>query len=417
MGVDSDMKKYGIDQKHLKFIQGKYGAELYLVSNNENDKAYYANYNALKLQNKYFSASGDHFISKKPLMKFIENVAFSGVDRYPEGTPNKFCQTFRGRNLYITDEDGDNSTTLKQVLFSFYRDTENVRIKATSEENLTEIDFYGTIERISILDFATFTEVSFELNSKGGAKINQMFYIDRDKSDADEFTMKLGFSEFIKSIPSLTGITVEDEIINNDKGDEKMKNFEDRFSALMPKRLNGGIALTMAGGVAIKNADGDYVSYNPVTKQVDNNMDLVFGEDKLSGLAFIMPVNASAIKAGDIVSSGGDFHYVENVDEKTHEASYINLSGATKSTVVPVKNVFTGTAMVSKLFTMFDGMVAGGQTGFNPMMFLMLDRDKNGGVETDKLLNMMLMSQMMSGFTNTNSNTGFDPNMMLFAMM
>lgn len=226
-----------------------------------------------------------------------------------------------------------------------------------------------------------------------------------DAEDTNEKTL-----EYVKN-NIFNNNTVSISIEKNKEGDSYMTNIKDRFSSLMPQRLTGGVAFTMFGKIAVRNAEGNYVTYNPETKTIEDSMDLVFGEDKIKDFAFLMPVASNTIKEGDIVLSGNDFHYVDSVD-KEKGATYVNLTGAVKNEVVPVKNLLTNSSMVKKLFTLFDGASFGGEGGggVNPMMFLLMGKD---GKNTDDMFKLMLMSQMMGG--DGKGTGGINP--LMFALM
>lgn len=211
----------------------------------------------------------------------------------------------------------------------------------------------------------------------------------------------------VNNVSDLNCNNVNKKIINNNK-ESKMK---DKFNSLMPQRVYGGIAMAMNGKVAVKVGDSNFVSYNSDTKQIEDHMDFTFGEDRISEFCFLMPVDLKALKVGDIVSTNSGYGFITEVDSESGDVTCVNATDATKADLVPVKNVFTNTAMVKKLITLFDNMntQAG---GMNPMMFMLMGKDKDGKSGNDDMLKMMLMSQMMGANGGAN---GINP--MMFMMM
>jgi len=212
--------------------------------------------------------------------------------------------------------------------------------------------------------------------------------------------------------------------------EEKMK---DRFSSLMPAKVKiGEVAMTMNGTLAVKGKDGNYVSYNKETKQITDNMDVVFGEDKIAEMCYLMPVDIKVLKVGDIINSNGSYCYVESVDKESGKTTFINFATSVREDVVGSVNIFTQMSTVRKLISFFD--MAGGfggtapapdpvfdadgkpvatapsnSMGMNPMMMMML-MDKKGTGDND-MMKMMMMGQMMGGM-----NGDMNPMMMMMFM-
>lgn len=199
------------------------------------------------------------------------------------------------------------------------------------------------------------------------------------------------------------------------KKEEKMK---DRFSSFMPAKVKTGeVALTMTGALAVRGKDGNYVSYNKKTKQIEDHMDLVFGEGRIEEMCFLMPTDIKQLKEGDIVNSNGAYCYVEGQDIETGKLTLVNFLTSVREDAVGSENVFTKMSTVRKLVTAF-GM-AGGADGAdgNPMAnmlpFMMMSGKDKGG--DDSMFKMMMMSQMMGGNMGGDSN-GMNPMMMMMFM-
>lgn len=196
------------------------------------------------------------------------------------------------------------------------------------------------------------------------------------------------------------------------KKEEKMK---DRFSSFMPAKVKTGeVALTMTGALAVRGKDGNYVSYNKKTKQIEDHMDLVFGEGRIEEMCFLMPTDIKQLKEGDIVNSNGAYCYVEGQDTETGKLTLVNFLTSVREDAVGSENVFTKMSTVRKLVTAFD--MTGGADG-NPManmlpFMLMSGKDKGGD---DSMFKIMMMSQMMGGNMGGDSNS-MNPMMMMMFM-
>lgn len=188
--------------------------------------------------------------------------------------------------------------------------------------------------------------------------------------------------------------------------------FKDRFNSLMPEKVQKGVAFSINGKVAVKARNGNYVSFNKDTGQIEDYMDFVFGEDKVAEFCFLMPVDRNLVKVGDVVVTNGGYGFVTDIG-KDGEIVCVDASDATKAEVVPVKNILTNTTMVKKLITMFDNV--GQANGINPAMFLLMDKNTDGKDNKD-LFKYMMMFQMMSGQQNPEGGFG-GINPMMFMLM
>jgi hypothetical protein len=341
---------------------------------------------------------------------------------------------------------------ITKILFTAYDNNySTVRIRIEAEYN-EKFEFYGTIDSVRYDSVSgTFDTISLKLrreNGKMSTLIIQRIHDDDDENWADDLktldselnTIREGdehlkdaiIEELLKLIHDKLDKTEEEKLLQANKNanvsdlncsnvnvktikNNKENKMKDNFNSLMPQKISGGlIAMAMNGKFAVKTANGNYVSYNEATKQIEDYMDFVFGEDKIQDFCFLMPVDMKALKTGDIVATDAGFGFITDVNNETGDITCVNASGATKANLVPVKNVFTNTVMVKKLITLFDNSNAQ-SGGFNPMMFLLMGKNKDGKdskVGNDDMMKMMLMSQMMGGANQTN---GINP--MMFAMM
>lgn len=175
---------------------------------------------------------------------------------------------------------------------------------------------------------------------------------------------------------------------------EKKDMFEGMVEKMMPQKLgNDDVAMTMNGQLAIKRKNGDYVTYDPVSNTIINNMQFIIKSEAISKFIYLMPM--AQLGAGDIIKHNNNYCYVKEV--YSGGVKVVNLTSGAHSNVVDEVNIMFGTAMYQKVVSLFGGGF--GQAGnnnmqFNPMMLMLMDRD-NGG--SNDMLETMMMMQMMNG--------------------
>lgn len=156
-------------------------------------------------------------------------------------------------------------------------------------------------------------------------------------------------------------------------------------------------------GMAIQNISGEWVSYNPDSREIIN-VD-VFNMADGGKYMYKMPVAIADVKEGDIVIHNRVPMFVTAINENgTFEVTDVR-AGETKN-IIPTRNMF-GFNFMTKVVSMF-GAFANAPTADQPfgnmLPFLML----NG--ENDKDIDPMMFMFMM----NQGGNTGMNPMMWYF---
>lgn len=197
------------------------------------------------------------------------------------------------------------------------------------------------------------------------------------------------------------------------KEEKTMKNFNFNFD--FGSCADGSVRMSMYG-LAIKNAAGTYVSYNPTTKQIVDVDIMNFDGGKY---IFKIPVALSDVAEGDIVIHNRKPMFVVSVDN--NNLTVIDIHAGEKKEIIPTTNMFNFnfvTKVVSLLnfgtptadkpfgnmlpFLMMDGeedidpmmlYLMMGDTNFNPMMFMLMSKEDG----KDDMKNIMLLSMMMNG--------------------
>lgn len=187
----------------------------------------------------------------------------------------------------------------------------------------------------------------------------------------------------------------------NDEGEKtKMKGFNFDFGPC----TNDQVRMSMYG-LAIKNASGEWVSYND--GQVVNVDVLNFDGAKYM---FKMPVAVKDIAVGDIVIHNRVPMFVESVENGIH---VVDIRAGEKKEILPTTNMF-GFNFVTKIVSMFDAFQSSptpDQPFGNMLPFLMLNGEDGKAMDSDTML-MFMMMQNQNGSTNVFANP-----MMLYFLM
>ena len=187
----------------------------------------------------------------------------------------------------------------------------------------------------------------------------------------------------------------------NDEGEKtKMKGFNFDFGPC----TNDQVRMSMYG-LAIKNASGEWVSYND--GQVVNVDVLNFDGAKYM---FKMPVAVKDIAVGDIVIHNRVPMFVESVENGIH---VVDIRAGEKKEILPTTNMF-GFNFVTKIISLFNAFQSSptpDQPFGNMLPFLMLNGEDGKSMDSDTML-MFMMMQNQNGSANVFANP-----MMLYFLM
>lgn len=207
-----------------------------------------------------------------------------------------------------------------------------------------------------------------------------------------------GFSKFL--IDELSyydcDYAVKANVNKVEKENTDMKGFNFDFGPC----TNDGIKMSMYG-IALRNAAGNYVSYD---KKSGDIIDVDCLNFEGGQFLFKMPVAVKDIKVGDVVIHNKTAMFVTAVD---NGVSVVDIRAGEIKTIIPTKSMF-GFDFITKIVSMFDA-VSGAPSPSEPfgnmLPFLMM---QDGKMDTDTMLAMM----MMNGKTDFTSNP-----MMLYFLM
>ena len=211
---------------------------------------------------------------------------------------------------------------------------------------------------------------------------------------ADEYT------NVARTLDDLIDEKIDAKLNNNEKEkDSMMKGFNFDFGPC----TGDNVRMSMYG-LAVKNGNGEWVSYNASTKQIVNVDILNFDGRKFM---FKMPVAIKDIAVGDIVIHNKVPMFVIGVGEENGAVTAVDVRAGEEKKILPTTSPF-GFNFVTKvvsMFTAFENTPTPDAPFGNFLPFMLMGED--GASDIDPL---MIMMMMQNGGANAFSN----PMMMYF---
>ena len=228
-----------------------------------------------------------------------------------------------------------------------------------------------------------------------------------------------------------SALVSELETIKRDVDDIKAKLNEDKEKKEENKNMKGfnfdfgpcgnDIHMSMYG-LAIKNINNEWVSYDKTAKDIIN-VDILNIADA-GKYMYKMPVAVSDVRIGDVVVHNGVPMFVTG---NNHDGSFsvVDVRVGEAKAIIPTKNMF-GFNFMTKVVNLFDNFMStpnsnnpfgnmlpllmmGDNKNFDPMMFMFM-MGQNGFNGNDMFSNPMMMYMLMK------DNKNFDPMMLMFMM-
>ena len=158
-------------------------------------------------------------------------------------------------------------------------------------------------------------------------------------------------------------------------------------------------------GVAVRNAEGTYVSYDK-TKGEIVNVDLI--DFQSDNMLYSIPVALKDIAVGDVVVHNGSAVFVTG--KQGNDITVVDVSKGEKKTILPTKSMF-GFDFVNKYVSLIDfsGVSASADAPFGNLLPMLMLSNADGA-SRDSFLPLMLMSQGNGSFDISNP-------LMLYALM
>jgi hypothetical protein len=203
-----------------------------------------------------------------------------------------------------------------------------------------------------------------------------------------------------RTLDELIDEKIDAKLNNNEKEkDSMMKGFNFDFGPC----TGDNVRMSMYG-LAVKNGNGEWVSYNASTKQIVNVDILNFDGRKFM---FKMPVAIKDIAVGDIVIHNKVPMFVIGVGEENGAVIAVDVRAGEEKKILPTTSPF-GFNFVTKvvsMFTAFENTPTPDAPFGNFLPFMLMCED--GASDIDPL---MIMMMMQNGGANAFSN----PMMMYF---
>ena len=189
-----------------------------------------------------------------------------------------------------------------------------------------------------------------------------------------------------------------EECLKNNEGEEEMKGFNFDFGPVN----NNDVRLSMYG-LAVKNASGNYVSYDAENDEI---IDVEIFNFNNSNMLYKMPVAIKDIKPGDMIIHAKRPMYVVETPKDGKDLYVVDVIAGEHKFIMPTRNMF-GFNFYTKVVSFLD-MITDKPTNDNPFgsmwMLMAMNEDQDMGA----ILPMMLMTQ---------NNSNIDPMMMMMMFM
>lgn len=150
-------------------------------------------------------------------------------------------------------------------------------------------------------------------------------------------------------------------------------------------------------GMAMKNADGKYVSYD---RNSGNIVDVEIFNFDAQKFLYKMPVAVNAVAVGDIVVHMRKAMFVSAVNG--NRISVVDIYNGEVKDIMPTTSPF-GFNFITKVVSLIDMSGANAETPFGNMLpFLLMSDNKDNGNDKDNDNSMLLMAMAMTGGMNVN---------------
>lgn len=112
--------------------------------------------------------------------------------------------------------------------------------------------------------------------------------------------------------------------------------------------INDNVVMYSPYGLAFRNSNNQYLTYNPTTKKTTDVTGLTID---LEGLIYKIPVGLNSVKPGDIIIHNGKPVCVEGIED--HSVICVDIENSELKTVIPPTNIF-GFNYVTKITPLFN---------------------------------------------------------------
>lgn len=157
-------------------------------------------------------------------------------------------------------------------------------------------------------------------------------------------------------------------------------------------------------GLAFRNSNNQYLTYNPTTKKTTDVTGLTID---LEGFIYKVPVGLNSVKPGDIIIHNGKPICVEGIED--HSVICVDIENSELKTVIPPTNIF-GFNYVTKITPLFN-LGSANPSEDNPfgnIMPYLLFSTLNGGEDATKSKNGFdMQTLLLMSLLNGNADGNF----------
>ena len=146
-------------------------------------------------------------------------------------------------------------------------------------------------------------------------------------------------------------------------------------------------------GIAVRNSNNEYLTYNAATGSVVNVTGFTFDFKKM---IYKMPVATKDLRAGDMVLHCGKPMYVQSIEDDGIHC--IDILNSESKVAVPIVNPF-GFNFMTKIVSLmnFNATQPSAENPFGNLMPFMMMSSVMGDDSDNDFSKMMMMSMMMGG--------------------
>ena len=167
--------------------------------------------------------------------------------------------------------------------------------------------------------------------------------------------------------------------------------------------INDNVVMYSPYGLAFRNSNNQYLTYNPTTKKTTDVTGLTIN---LEGLIYKVPVGLNSVKPGDIIIHNGKPICVEGIED--HSVICVDIENSELKTVIPPTNIF-GFNYVTKITPLFNLGTANpsADNPFGNIMPYLLFSTLNGGEDATKSKNgfdmqTLILMSLLNGSADGN---------------
>lgn len=168
--------------------------------------------------------------------------------------------------------------------------------------------------------------------------------------------------------------------------------------------MNDGNVMYSPYGLAFRNSNNQYLTYNPPTKKTTDVTGLTID---LEGLIYKVPVGLNSVKPGDIIIHNGKPICVEGIED--HSVICVDIENSELKTVIPPTNIF-GFNYVTKITPLFNLGTTNpsADNPFGNIMPYLLFSTLNGGEGATKSKNGFdMQTLLLMSLLNGNADGNF----------